>query len=199
MKAIIVGYFNETIELCESCGIEIVGIIDNNIHNRKTKYQILGTDDDAKNLYSKYNSVPIVITPDQPHVRKKLVNHYSAIGYTFLSVISNKSNISKSSILGNGVIIQSGVNISSDVFVGDFVKLNTNANIMHDCKVRDFTTIAPNAVLLGRVEVGDSCYVGANSTILPEIIVHEGAVIGAGAVVTKHVLKGNTVKGIPAK
>ncbi len=199
MKAILVGGFNEMIELCELCNIKIVGIIDNDIHKEYPQYSILGTDNDAARLYSKYHSVPVVITPDSPNIRKKLVDYYSSIGYSFLSVISPKAEISKSSLLGKGVVIQSGVNISSNANVGDFVKLNTNSNIMHDCKIEGFTTVAPNAVLLGRVKVGSSCYIGANSTILPDVIIHKKAVVGAGSVVVKNVEKGKTVKSVPAK
>lgn len=199
MKAILVGNFNEVIELCELCGIKIVGIIDNNINKTTSQYPILGTDDDAKSLYSAYHTIPIVITPDLPQIRKKLVEHYSAIGYSFLSVISPKAIISRSSVLGKGVVIQSGVNVSSDAVIGDFVKLNTNANVMHDCKVGNFTTIAPNAVLLGRVKVECLCYIGANSTTLPEVIINENVVIGAGAVVVGSIMANRKVKGVPAK
>ena len=199
MEAILVGGFNEIIELCELCDIHIVGIIDNDIHKKHAQYPILGTDNDAGSLYTKYQSTPIVITPDLPHIRNKLFDYYSSIGYSFLSVISPKAEISKSSILGKGVIIQSGVNISSDAVIGNFVKLNTNSNIMHDCKIERFTTVAPNAVLLGRVKVGSFCYIGANSTILPDVIVHDKSVVGAGSVVVNNVEKGKPVKGVPAK
>ena len=199
LEAVLVGGFNEMIELCELCDIKIVGIIDNNVHKKHARYSILGTDNDAERLYTKYQSTPIVITPDLPHIRNKLFDYYSSIGYSFLSVISPKAEISKSSILGKGVVIQSGVNISSNAIIENFVKLNTNSNIMHDCKIEEFTTVAPNAVLLGRVKVGKFCYIGANSTILSDVIIHEKAIVGAGSVVVKHVGKEKTVKGVPAK
>ena len=199
MEAILVGGFNEMLELCELCNIKIVGIIDNDIRKEYSQCPILGTDNDAARLHRKYHSVPVIITPDSPHIRKKLVDYYSSIGYSFLSVISPKAEISKSSLIGNGVVIQSGVNISSNVYVGDFIKLNTSANIMHDCKIDEFTTIGPSAVLLGRVKIESHCYIGANSTILPAVTVHEGCTVGAGSVVVEDTEKGTTVKGVPAK
>jgi sugar O-acyltransferase (sialic acid O-acetyltransferase NeuD family) len=199
MKIILVGGFTEIIELCELCELQIVGIIDSIIDKASSQYPILGTDNDAASLYCEYKSIPVVITPDLPHIRKKLADHYSTIGYSFLNVISPKATISKSCKMGKGVIVQSGVNISADVCIGDFVKLNSNSNIMHDCNVGNFTTIAPNAVLLGRVNVKDNCYIGANSTILSEVIVKENAVVGAGAVVVKNIMSNQTVKGVPAK
>jgi len=198
-EAILVGGFNEMIELCELCGIKIIGIIDKNTNISSYQYPVLGDDWNAENLYSRYKSIPLVITPDLPCTRKKLAAHYSAIGYSFLNVISPKATISKSCILGKGVVVQSGVNISADVCIGDFVKLNTNSNIMHDCKIGNFTTIAPDAVLLGRVKVRQHCYIGSNSTVLPDVIVEENSIVGAGSVVVKNVMMDQTVKGVPAK
>ena len=196
---LLVGGFHEVIELCESCGRKIVGIIDNNLVGEYMGYPILGTDEEASELFNKYSNCELVVTPDSPSLRKKLVEYYSLIGYYFATIISPDARVAKSSIVSDGVVIQAGVNVSSYTKIGKFVKLNTNSNIMHDSVIGDFCTIAPNAVCLGRVYVGAGSYVGANSTILPEIQIGEKSVVGAGAVVTHNVSNCVTVKGIPAK
>ena len=197
---IIVGIFDEMIELCEDCGFNIIGFVDNsykekNYHN----YQILGTDNQAADIFKEYSQCKIVITPDSPHVRKKLTDLYKGIGFKFAKVISPDARISRSAQIGEGTVIQSGVNISAGTVIGANVKVNTNANIMHDNAIGDFTTIAPNAVSLGYVRIGNSSYIGANSTILPRIQIGNGVTVGAGAVVTKDVNDGLVVKGVPAK
>ncbi len=196
---LLVGGFHEVIELCESCGRNIVGIIDNNIVGDYLGYPILGTDEDASSLFNKYGNCELVVTPDAPSLRKKLVEFYSMIGYCFATIISPSARVSKSAVICDGVVVQAGVNISSYTKIGKFVKLNTNSNIMHDSVIGDFCTIAPNAVCLGRVTIGVGSYVGANSTILPEIYIGKNSVVGAGAVVTHNVPSHVTVKGIPAK
>lgn len=198
-KIILVGAFHEMVELCEDCGFHIAGIIDNKLRGDFMGYPIIGTDADASQLFLSYSDCGIVLTPDLPAVRIKLSKMYSQVGFSFASVISPKSTISRSAVIGEGTVIQSGVNISAGTIVGNCVKLNTNANVMHDNKIGDFTTIAPNAVLLGYVNTGRSCYIGANSTILPNIIIGAGATVGAGAVVTKNISNSVIVKGIPAK
>lgn len=199
MEVILVGGFIELIELCELCNIEITGIIDNKLKEDYCGYPIIGNDADAPKLFDKFHTKPLILSPDLPATRKILADYYVGLGYSFVSVISPKAEISKSATIGKGVIIQTGVNVSSNVCLGNFVRLNTNANIMHESIIEDYTTIAPSAVVLGRVKIGKHCYVGANSTILPEINIGDGSIIGAGAVVVKDIENNKTVKGIPAK
>lgn len=196
---ILLGGFHEVIELCEKAGFNIIGIIDSVLENNYLGYPILGTDNDAENLYSKYGNCKLVVSPDSPIVRERLVRLYKRIGWEFATIISPSSRISKSAIIGVGSIIQDGVNVSAFTKIGNYVKLNTNANIMHDNNIGDFVTVAPNAVSLGRITIGMSSYIGANATILPDVIIGHRSVIGAGSVVTKRVLDNTIVKGVPAK
>ena len=196
---IIVGGFHEIIELCEECGLNVVGIIDNELEGAYYGVSVLGKDKDAKRLHSQFRSCKVIITPDSPNVRQNLVALYKGIGYEFATLVSPLAHISKYVEIGEGTIIQSGVNVSSATRIGCFCKLNCNCNVMHDNVIGDFATIAPNAVLLGRVTVGNSAYIGANSTLLPSINIGSGATVGAGAVVTRNVDECVTVKGVPAK
>jgi len=195
---LIVGAFHEMIELCESAGMRIAGIFDNSITGEYMGYPIIGDDTFAQSADT-FKKNPVVITPDLPKIRKKLYEYYHNCGFTFTSVISPDSRISKSTSIGNGTVIQAGVNISASAKIGNFVKINSLANIMHDTVIGDFTTVAPNAVLLGKVRVDENCYIGANSTILPNKTIGQGSTVGAGAVVTKDCSSGITVIGSPAR
>lgn len=196
---VLIGGFHEVIELCEKAGFNIVGIIDDQLQDSYFGYPVIGSDADAKVLFPKYGKCKIVITPDSPKIREKLVNLYEPLGYDFATVISPSATISKFSTVGKGTIIQDGVNVSASTTIGNYVKLNTNANVMHDNMISDYVTIAPNAVILGRITVGRSSYIGANATVLPEIEIGHHSTVGAGAVVTKNVPNNTIVKGVPAK
>lgn len=198
-KIILVGGFHEVIELCEDCGYRVVGVIDDKPIKWTQPIPILGTDQDAKSILKKHSDCELVITPDNPQVRSRLVEYYRPLGFSFATIIHPSAFISPSAHIGEGTVIQKGVNVSSGTYIGSFCKLNTLCNVMHDNCIEDYSTIAPNAVLLGGVSIGRGSYVGANSTILPKCILGESAIVGAGAVVTKNVADKQTVVGVPAK
>ncbi len=197
-QIIIIGAFQEMTELCLDCGFDIVGYIDSQ-RVIKSEGRFLGGDDDLVSIYNQYGDIPVVITPDNPQVRKKLYYKYKETGFKFQTIVSPTAHISPSATIDVGSVVQHGANVSSNVRIGSCVKINVNANVMHDCVIDDFTTIAPNAVLLGKVHIAKACYIGANSTILPYHQIGSGSVVGAGAVVTKDVEDNNVVMGIPAR
>lgn len=167
-KVIIVGAFHETVELCELCGKQIVGIIDSGTQETFMGYPILGTDDDVTSVYSRYPECGIVISPDSSRVKRRLSQIYRDAGFRFISLVSPKATISRTARIGEGVVIQSGVNVSSSAVIGDFCKLNFNCNVMHDVVIGSYSIIAPNAVILGRAKIGSDTYIGSNSTVLTD-------------------------------
>ena len=198
-KVVLVGAFQEIVELCEGCGVQIAGIFDEHVRGEFMGYKVLGRDEDAPRLVDKLRDVPVLIVPDAPAVRRRLAAYYLSLGYRPASLVSPTAVVSKSASIGPGTVVQSCCHISASVRIGEFVKVNAAANLMHDAVVEGFTTIAPNAVILGRVSVRSGCYVGANATVLPGIAVGEGAVVGAGAVVTGDVPARAVVVGNPAQ
>lgn len=51
----------------------------------------------------------------------------------------------------------------------------------------------------GCCEIFDNVFIGANAIILPNVKIGPNAIIGAGAIVTKDVLQGTIVGGVPAR
>lgn len=198
-QIILAGGFHEMVELCQAAGKQIVGIIDPRLSGDYFGCPVLGTDDDAPELWKRYGHIPVLLTPDDPGVRARLAAYYSRLGFALAGLVHPEARLSPSAKIGEGVVLQQGVHLSSLARIGEGVKINVRANVMHDVVVGAFTTIAPNAVILGRVVVGEGCYIGANATLLPGVIVGSRAVVGAGAVVTRPVPEGAVVKGNPAR
>jgi UDP-N-acetylbacillosamine N-acetyltransferase len=198
-EIIIIGAFHEIIELAEELNFKIIGLIDCEKTVEYRGYPILANDNTAAKLPMRMMEIPLIVSPDIPAIRKRLKEIYSSYGFGFQTLISNTCKISKSAIIGSGVVIKEGVNVSAEVKIFNFVKLNTNCNIMHNSVIGSFTTVAPNAVVLGNVIIGESCYIGANSTILPNVIICDNVVIGAGSLVTKNIEIPGTYIGQPAR
>jgi sugar O-acyltransferase (sialic acid O-acetyltransferase NeuD family) len=196
---LLIGGFIEILELCNACNREIVGIIDPNLSGSYYDIPVLGCDNDAEKILTHYKNCELVICPDDPKVRYKLVLYYSQFNCKFATLISPLARLSKYVIIGRGSIIQHDASVSAFSKIGDFVKLNYCCNVTHNVEIGNFVTIAPNAVLLGYVKLGSKCYIGANSTVLPHKILGNNVVIGAGAVVTKNVFEGATFVGNPAR
>lgn len=200
MKSIvIVGIFQEIIELAEDCGWAIHGTIDSKFESRETTYPIIATDATIKDIVDSLPTKFLIITPDYPWTRSQLLDKYRALGFSFPTLVSPAAKVSRTALVQEGTVVQWGCNISAESRIGRFVKLNTNATVMHDARIGDFTTIAPNATILGRVKIGSHCYIGANATILPNIEIGDNVTVGAGAVVTKDIASNLTVAGVPAR
>lgn len=198
-RVLLVGGFDELVELCERCGRTLVGIVDGGLSGDCRGYPVLGGDEAAGAIRERYPDVPVVISPDRPQTRLRLARQYRDLGFSFETLVDPGATLSRTASLGPGVLVHLGANVSSNVRLGDFVRVNVHANVMHDAQVAEAATIAPNAVLLGNVEVGRECYIGAAAVLLPGIVVGDEAVVGAGAVVTKNVAAGTTVVGNPAR
>lgn len=199
-KIILIGGFCEIIELCQDCGFHILGVVDFSDQEAQ-KYQLkyLGNDEEFLSDADQYKNYKLVVSPDAPAVREKIVKRYREAGFSFAQVVSPDAKISRTAKLGDGVIIQTGCMISAQVVVGAFSRLNIGVHVLHESEIGEYVTLAPGALVLGRIKIQQGCYIGARSVVLPSMCIGESALIGAGAVVTKDVLEGKTVVGVPAR
>ena len=198
-KIILIGYFQQIIELCEEENITIVGIIDNKVVH-DLSYPILGTDKDAPGIFTIYGNIPILVTPDNPLLKQKLIKYYGDIGFQIGNLISKKAKISPSAKIGSkNLVIYPDVRVSTNAEICDYVRLHSGCSIDHDTTIGEYSNIAPYAVILGRVTIGKLCYIGANATVLPNLRIGNYSTLGAGAVLTKNIEEGEVWVGNPAK
>lgn len=136
--------------------------------------------------------------------RAKVFARLSQSGAQIINVISPKSYIDPTAIIGQGAIISPFALISADVEIGKFFVANVKASVSHDCKIGDFVTLSPGVTCNGNVEIGNNVFIGAGAIIrngggMKKVVIGENSVVGMGAVVTKDVAPYTTVWGNPAR
>lgn len=162
------------------------------------RFPILKNIEQVKELFKSDNR--FILGVGNPVLRKKMFEKFQILGGTMVSAISPSAHIGNyNTIIGAGTIIMAGSFISNDVSLGLGCLVNPNCTISHDAQIGDFVELSPGVQITGNCVVGNYTSIGTNATILPKIHIGDCAIVGAGAVVTKHVLNGITVLGIPAK
>lgn len=133
---------------------------------------------------------------DQTRRKLELVNKYGLKGAKIISV---DSQVSRTSLVGLGSVVQSNVWIGDSARIGEWVRVGVGAQIHHGSQVFDFATISPGAKILGNVVIGQGAWIGAGAIILPRIKVGDFAIVGAGSVVTRNLPPNSMSFGVPAR
>lgn len=134
----------------------------------------------------------------KPINKKKIRELYDYIDNNqFINCINKNTSISKTSILGNGLIINSFVSIASYAKLGNHVTVNRNASVGHHTEIGDYTTINPNACVCGEIKIGKYCMIGAGAIITERLNICDNVIIGAGSLVRKDINEPGTYVGNP--
>lgn len=132
-------------------------------------------------------------------VRTKLAEQARLCGLSLANAVSPFAYVSKTVLLGEGVLVVAGAVINADSAIGDCVIVNTNASVDHDGRIGVGAHIAPRSALAGSVTVGEQALVGIGSTVLPRVTIGANAVVGAGSCVVCDIPAGAKAYGVPAR
>jgi sugar O-acyltransferase (sialic acid O-acetyltransferase NeuD family) len=117
----------------------------------------------------------------------------------FISVIHNGLDISKTSVIGRGALINSKVSIAAHTTIGDFVSINRHVSIGHHTVISDYCSINPGTNIAGNVTIGEGTTIGMGTNILHEVKIGKNTIIGAGSVVTRDIPDNVIAYGSPCK
>jgi sugar O-acyltransferase (sialic acid O-acetyltransferase NeuD family) len=141
-----------------------------------------------------------IIGASKPKVKMKIMDLYKRVPISnFVKLISSKCDISNTTVLGNGSIVNSMTCIAAHTTIKDFVFINRGCTIGHHTVINNYVTLNPAVNIASNVSVGESTLIGIGTNIIDGINIGSNSIIGAGSVVTKDIPDGVIAYGSPCK
>lgn len=191
------GHCKSVIEVAESAGYEIKGILDMPDEVGKEVlpgHKVIGTDDEIPQYVEECDFIITVGFIKNPVLRIKLYNKVKAAGGRLATIIASTAHVSKYAELGEGTVIMHHAFVNAGAKIGDNCIINTFVNIEHDAQIGDQCHISTGTMVNGECKIGESCFIGSQSVCANCIEIASDIIIGAGSVVRKSI----RVKGIYA-
>lgn len=191
------GHCKSVIEVAESAGYEIKGILDMPDEVGKNVlpgHKVIGTDDEIPQYVEECDFIITVGFIKNPALRIKLYNKVKAAGGRLATIIASTAHVSKYAELGEGTVIMHHAFVNAGAKIGDNCIINTFVNIEHDAEVGNQCHISTGTMVNGECKIGENCFIGSQSVCANCIEIASDIIVGAGSVVRKSI----RVKGIYA-
>ena len=191
------GHCKSVIEVAESAGYEIKGILDMPDEVGKEVlpgHKVIGTDDEIPQYVEECDFVITVGFIKNPALRIKLYNKVKTAGGRLATIIASTAHVSKYAELGEGTVIMHHAFVNAGAKIGDNCIINTFVNIEHDAEVGNQCHISTGTMVNGECKIGENCFIGSQSVCANCIEIASDIIVGAGSVVRKSI----RVKGIYA-
>ncbi|MCP9552821.1 acetyltransferase [Prevotella copri] len=191
------GHCKSVIEVAESAGYEIKGILDMPDEVGKEVlpgHKVIGTDDEIPQNVEECDFIITVGFIKNPALRIKLYNKVKAAGGRLATIIASTAHVSKYAELGEGTVIMHHAFVNAGAKIGDNCIINTFVNIEHDAEVGNQCHISTGTMVNGECKIGENCFIGSQSVCANCIEIASDIIVGAGSVIRKSI----RVKGIYA-
>lgn len=195
------GHCKSVIEVAESAGYEIKGILD--MPNEVGKevlpsHRVIGTDDEIPQYVEECDFIITVGFIKNPALRIKLYNKVKAAGGRLATIIASTAHVSKYAELGEGTVIMHQAFVNAGAKIGDNCIINTFVNIEHDAEVGNQCHISTGTMVNGECKIGENCFIGSQSVCANCIEIASDIIVGAGSVVRKSIRMKGIYAGNPA-
>jgi len=172
--------------------------------------QILGAYDSRSEVLGDYEWLvdnrkcfdAMVVGVGSPSIRLRVVEEAKSIfpNVEWPNIVHPSAEFDKDSArLTEGNFVGAGFVGTVNLNFEPFALCNFGCTVGHESVLGRGSVVNPGANISGGVVLGAGVLIGTGAQVLQYITVGDGATVGSGAVVTKDVLPGITVLGIPAK
>jgi len=189
------GHGKEILDTLRKCGVDVVGIWDDNKSlSQFMGMPILGGVDACKRA----GVNPLIVAIGNNAIRKRIADEFDAKPL-FGIAVHPSAVISRESRVDVGTVVMANATINAACTIGCHVIVNTNASVDHDCIIGNYAHISPQVGLAGNVKVGEGTQIGIGASVIQGINIGSWCTIGAGTVIIKDVPNGATVVGNPGR
>lgn len=195
------GHCKSVIEVAESAGYEIKGILDMPDEVGKEVlpgHKVIETDDEIPQYVEECDFIITVGFIKNPALRIKLYNKVKAAGGRLATIIASTAYVSKYAELGEGTVIMHHAFVNAGAKIGDNCIINTFVNIEHDAEVGNQCHISTGTMVNGECKIGENCFIGSQSVCANCIEIASDIIVGAGSVVRKSIRMKGIYAGNPA-
>jgi sugar O-acyltransferase (sialic acid O-acetyltransferase NeuD family) len=128
-------------------------------------------------------------------LRHSLYKKFTALGYRFVGVRSEKATISEYAEVSESAQILHCAIVQAGVKIGENTIINTGSIIEHDTELGNAVHVAPNATICGGSYIDDGSFVGASATVIQGVKIGKNSTVGAGTTVLKSFQANSLITG----
>lgn len=190
-------------EIFESHNIMIYGYLDDEKakHGQEVgEVSILGSTSDDGLLKYIGKKCQAFVAEDNNSARKamvKLLNDRRKV--MPVNAIHSNSYLAKSSSIGHGNFVNTGVTIGANTKIGNHCILHANSVIDFDAEIGDYVQVGAGSIINSAAKLENEVFIGSGVTIVGGVTIGKGARVGAGSVVIANVKASDTIFGNPAQ
>ena len=194
------GHCKSVIEVAESVGYNILGILDmpEDVGKQVLDYKVIGTDDDIPLYVDKAEFVITVGFIKNPATRIKLYKKVKEAGGKLATIIASTARVSKYSTIGEGTVVMHQAFVNAGAHIGVNSIINTFCNIEHDSQIGDQCHISTGTMVNGDCKIGERVFVGSQSVLANGISIGDDIIVGAASFVRKDITEKGIYSGNPA-
>lgn len=193
------GHCKSVIEVVESVGYSIIGILDRpeEVGKQVLDYNVIGVDEDIPQYVDKAEFMITVGFIKNPAIRITLHNKVKEAGGKLATIVASTAHVSRYATLGEGTVVMHNAFVNAGARIGNNVILNTFTNIEHDVVVGDQCHISTGAMVNGDCKLGQNVFVGSQAVIANGITIGDDVIIGAGSTVYMNIEQKGIYAGNP--